>query len=186
MPDVVAIDPDRYPSNSGGTTPTDDPPSSPARILIVEGHMELWRMLANCLDELNIRTFPTPEREDVSEPNEIGTVTSDGNRSKGVFRFQGWELDLRTRRLVNHEGDQVPLTKGDYALLVAFLAAPGRPLSRESLLQATRVHENALNRSIDVRVLRLRRKLETEPGAPRAIRTERSVGYSFALPVERL
>jgi two-component system, OmpR family, response regulator len=56
-----------------------------------------------------------------------------------------------------------------------------RPLSREHLLSATRVHD----RSIDVQVPRLRRKLETAD-APRIIRTERGIGYVFALPVERL
>jgi DNA-binding response OmpR family regulator len=78
------------------------------------------------------------------------------------------------------------LTKGEYALLTAFLDAPQRPLSREQLLQATRVHEDIFDRSIDVQILRLRRKLETDPSAPSIIRTERGVGYVFALPVERL
>jgi DNA-binding response OmpR family regulator len=77
----------------------------------------------------------------------------------------------------------VPLTKGEFALLVAFLEAPGRPLSREHLLQATRMHEDIFDRSIDVQVLRLRRKLETDPTAPRFIQTERGVGYKFAGPV---
>jgi two-component system OmpR family response regulator len=56
--------------------------------------------------------------------------------------------------------------------------------SREQLLQATRMREDIFDRSIDVQVLRLRRKLETEASAPRAIQTERGVGYFFALPVE--
>jgi two-component system, OmpR family, response regulator len=70
-------------------------------------------------------------------------------------------------------------------MLIAFLDAPQRPLSREHLLQATRVHEDVLDRSIDVQVLRLRRKLESDPSAPSVIRTERGVGYVFTLPVER-
>ena len=61
-----------------------------------------------------------------------------------------------------------------------------RPLSREHLLQATRVHEDIFDRSIDVQILRLRRKLETDPSAPSIIRTERGVGYVFALPVQRV
>jgi DNA-binding response OmpR family regulator len=59
-------------------------------------------------------------------------------------------------------------------------------LSREYLLQATRVHEDVFDRSIDVQILRLRRKLEVDPSAPRIIQTERGVGYVFALPVERV
>jgi DNA-binding response OmpR family regulator len=78
------------------------------------------------------------------------------------------------------------LTKREYALLLAFLCAPQRPLSRESLVQATNVHEDVLDRSVDVQVLRLRRKLETDTGTPCVITTERSVGYVFTLPVEEL
>jgi DNA-binding response OmpR family regulator len=59
-------------------------------------------------------------------------------------------------------------------------------LSREHLLQATRIHEDVFDRSIDVQVLRLRRKLEADPAAPSIIRTERGIGYVFTLPVEPL
>jgi DNA-binding response OmpR family regulator len=81
-------------------------------------------------------------------------------------------------------GAQVCLSKAEYALLLAFLEAPQRPLAREQLLQATRVHEDIYDRSIDVQVLRLRRRLEADPSAPRMILTERGVGYIFALTVE--
>jgi DNA-binding response OmpR family regulator len=80
----------------------------------------------------------------------------------------------------------VVLTKGEYALLIAFLDAPQRPLSREYLLHATRVHEDIFDRSIDVQVLRLRRKLEVDATAPSFVRTERGVGYVFIPPVEQL
>ena len=102
------------------------------------------------------------------------------------YRFGGWELDRRTRRLTDSHGDPVGLTRGQYAILNAFLDAPQRPLSRERLLHATRVNEDIFDRSIDVQVLRLRRKLQGDPGAPGFIQTERGVGYVFALPVERL
>ncbi|OAF10253.1 DNA-binding response regulator [Bradyrhizobium centrolobii] len=105
---------------------------------------------------------------------------------KGRWRFGSWQVDRRLRRLTNAAGEPISLTKGEYALLMAFLDAPQRPLSREYLLQATRVHEDIFDRSIDVQVLRLRRKLETDSSAPSIIRTERGVGYVFTLPVERL
>ena len=105
---------------------------------------------------------------------------------RGRFRFSGWQLDRKVRRLTDPAGTPVALTKGEYALLVAFLDAPQRPLSREHLLQATRVHEDVFDRSIDVQILRLRRKLERDPSAPRVIQTERGVGYVFAVPVERV
>jgi DNA-binding response OmpR family regulator len=103
----------------------------------------------------------------------------------GGYRFNGWRLERRGRRLVDPKEAPVSLSKGEYALLLAFLEAPERPLTREHLLQATRVHEDIFDRSVDVQVLRLRRKLEIDPNAPRMIRTERGIGYVFALPVER-
>jgi two-component system, OmpR family, response regulator len=107
-------------------------------------------------------------------------------RASRRCRFGGWLLDRHTRRLTSPAGVPVALTKGEYALLLAFLDAPLRPLTREILLQATRVHEDVFDRSIDARVLRLRRKLETDAAAPRLIRTERGTGYVFAVPVEQL
>ena len=102
------------------------------------------------------------------------------------IRFGNWELDRRTRLLVKAVAAPVKLTKGEYAILTAFLAAPGRPLSREYLLRATRMHEDICDRSIDVIVLRLRQKVEIDPAAPTIIRTERGVGYVFTQPVEVL
>jgi two-component system OmpR family response regulator len=101
------------------------------------------------------------------------------------FRFCGWHLDSKTRRLTDPTGAPVTLTKGEYTLLLVLLNAPRRPLSREYLLQATHVHEDVFDRSIDVQILRLRRKLERGPDAPRMIETERGIGYLFAVPVER-
>jgi DNA-binding response OmpR family regulator len=86
--------------------------------------------------------------------------------------------------LADTDGNPVPLTKSEYALLLAFLEAPQRTLSREHLLQATRIHEDIFDRSIDVQVLRLRRKLEPNPSAPRIIKTERGLGYVFSAPVQ--
>lgn len=104
----------------------------------------------------------------------------------GGYRFEGWELRRKTRTLRDPSGALVALTKGDYALLVAFLEAPRRLLSREDLLTMTRTHDDVFDRSIDVQVLRLRRKLETDPARPRLIRTERGMGYSFDASVEPL
>ena len=117
---------------------------------------------------------------------ESGQANAQRETEKGRCRFGGWQLDRRNRRLTNSAGEPVALTKGEYALLIAFLDAPLRPLSREHLLQATRIHEDVFDRSIDVQVLRLRRKLETDPSTPSVIRTERGVGYVFSLPVEAL
>ena len=99
-----------------------------------------------------------------------------------TLRFGRWSLDRRARKLHDENGPVV-LTKGEYALLCAFAEAPQRPLNREHLLQATRVHEDVFDRSIDVQILRLRRKLEVDPSNPRIIQTERGIGYVFTLAV---
>jgi two-component system, OmpR family, response regulator len=117
---------------------------------------------------------------------EAGRAAPARDPERGRYRFHGWQLDSKARRLSDPSGAAVPLTKGEYSLLVAFLDAPQRPLSREHLLQVTRVHEDIFDRSIDVQILRLRRKLERDPNAPRMIQTERGVGYTFAVAVERV
>jgi DNA-binding response OmpR family regulator len=117
---------------------------------------------------------------------EMARTASPRNAEQGSCRFGGWQLDRRARRLTDPKGAQVVLTKGEYGLLIAFLEAPQRPLTREHLLQATRMHEDIFDRSIDVQILRLRRKLETDPAIPRIIQTERGIGYTFVLPVEHV
>jgi DNA-binding response OmpR family regulator len=122
----------------------------------------------------------------VQRRRDMGRNAARREAAQGLYRFGTWQLDRRTQSLVDVSGTPVLLTKGEYALLVAFLDAPQRPLTREHLLQATRVREDVFDRSIDVQILRLRRKLETDPSVPRVIQTERGVGYVLALPVERL
>lgn len=122
----------------------------------------------------------------VQRRREMGRIAARRDAAQGRYRFGTWQLDRRTRRLIDADGVPVVLTKGEYALLVAFVDAPQQPLTREHLLQATRIHEDVFDRSIDVQILRLRRKLEIDPSVPRIIQTERGVGYRFALPVEPL
>jgi two-component system, OmpR family, response regulator len=101
------------------------------------------------------------------------------------YRFAGFELETRTRRLRSPAGDVVPLTAGEFNLLLAFVKSPHHVLSREQLLAASRVHdEEVFDRSIDVQILRLRRKLEADPREPKLIKTERGAGYVLATSVE--
>jgi two-component system, OmpR family, response regulator len=102
-----------------------------------------------------------------------------------AYRFDGWELNLNTRRLSARDGHTVPLSNGEFSLLVVLLGAPSRILSRDQLLDLSRLHNDEVyNRSVDVQIMRLRRKIEKDPAEPRYIRTERGVGYLFGVPVE--
>jgi DNA-binding response OmpR family regulator len=104
-----------------------------------------------------------------------------------AFRFGSWELNVGLRKLRAADGRTVDLTNGEFSLLAAFLAAPQRVLAREQLLELSRLHNaEVYDRSIDVQILRLRRKIETDPARPRYIRTERGVGYVFQVAVERI
>jgi DNA-binding response OmpR family regulator len=109
------------------------------------------------------------------------------NEKRRAYRFAGWELNLRTRRLTGAGGKRVELTNGEFSLLEAFCAAPQRVLSREQLLDLSRLHNaEVYDRSIDVQILRLRRKIEANPSHPEYIKTERGAGYVFDTPVDVL
>ena len=103
----------------------------------------------------------------------------------GGYRFAGLTLDLSTRHLARSDGSRIPLTRREYDLLCALLCNAGRTLTREHLLSASRPHQGLIERSIDVMVLRLRRKLETSPDAQRIIETKRGIGYAIEVAVER-
>jgi two-component system, OmpR family, response regulator len=108
-------------------------------------------------------------------------------RKVRAYRFAELELNLRTRRLKQRDGRPVDLTNGEFNLLAALLSSPQRILTRDQILEASRVYDNEVyDRSIDVQVARLRRKIEADPAHPRFIVTERGVGYTFDCAVEVL
>jgi len=102
-----------------------------------------------------------------------------------VFRFEGWELNLRLRRLKGPEGREQTLPQGEFTLLTALLSSPQRVLSRSQLIQYSHIYDDEIfDRSIDVQILRLRRRIEVKPSAPKLIVTERGSGYVFTAPVQ--
>ncbi len=104
-------------------------------------------------------------------------------RSKA--QFAGWNLDLSTRELMSPDGGEVRLTTGEFELLAAFVNNPNQVLSRDRLLDLARNREaGPFDRTIDVQVGRLRRKLEDDPKNPTMIKTVRGGGYIFTPPVE--
>jgi DNA-binding response OmpR family regulator len=92
-------------------------------------------------------------------------------------------LDLQTRRLTALSGEEVMLRAGEFELLKLFAENPHRPLSRDWLLETTSHREmEAFDRAIDIRILRIRRKIEADPARPTSIRTVRGAGYMFVPP----
>ena len=112
-------------------------------------------------------------------------VSGPARKEIRAYRFGEFELNLRTRRLKPRGGGHIALTNGEFNLLAALLSAPERILTRDQLLEASRVYDNEVyDRAIDIQVLRLRRKIEQDPSQPKFIVTERGVGYIFSAPVE--
>lgn len=101
-----------------------------------------------------------------------------------VLSFAGWKLDRSRRHLESPIGVLVSLTDGEFDLLVAFAERPQVVLSREQLLDLSRGRSAiAFDRSIDMQITRLRRKIEADPEQPEVIKTVRGRGYVFASQV---
>jgi two-component system OmpR family response regulator len=104
--------------------------------------------------------------------------------SRDKLLFDGWTLDTAARRLTGAHGDEVPLTSGEFDLLCVFARHPGRVLSRDFLLEQTRGREaGPFDRTIDVQVGRLRKKIELNAEDPQVIKSVRGAGYLFVPPV---
>jgi len=107
--------------------------------------------------------------------------------TRGVVRFQGWTLDIRKHELTAPSGARVELSGAEYALLVVLLDNAQRVIGRERLLELSRSRlSESSDRSIDVLISRLRRKLSQDDAEGSLIRTIRGVGYMLTAPVEQL
>ncbi|MDE2148141.1 MAG: response regulator transcription factor [Burkholderiales bacterium] len=118
---------------------------------------------------------------------QVQATLPERDSARRAFRFAGWELNLRTRRLQGPGGQAVELSNGEFSLLAALCRAPQRVLSRDQLLSMSRLHEGEVyDRAVDVQIRRLRLKLEADAAAPVLIVTERGAGYRLACEVETL
>lgn len=105
---------------------------------------------------------------------------------ESVFRFAGWRLDNISRQLFDPSNKEVVLSGSEFALLRIFLNHPNRVLSREQLLELSNGRNNdPFDRTIDMQVSRLRRRLQDDPRTPALIKTVRSAGYIFTARVDR-
>ena len=102
------------------------------------------------------------------------------------YHFDRWSLETGSRALLRDDGVTVPLSTGEYDLLIALVERPQRVLNRDQLLDLARGRSAAgLDRSIDTQVSRLRKKLEIDPGDPQIIKTVWGGGYMFTPAVTR-
>jgi DNA-binding response OmpR family regulator len=102
-----------------------------------------------------------------------------------AYRFAGWELNVRVRRLKSPQGEVIALRNAEFNVLAAFLASPQRVLTREQLLSMSHVHNDEVyDRAVDTQVGRLRQKFEEHGVDQELIHTERGVGYIFTVHVE--
>jgi DNA-binding response OmpR family regulator len=100
------------------------------------------------------------------------------------FEFEGRRLDVSMRRLANGDDDDVPLTTGEFDLLLVLLQRPHQVLTRDQLMDAVHGRQaGPFDRAIDVQIGRLRRKLEVDPANPQLIKSVRGAGYLFAAVV---
>jgi DNA-binding response OmpR family regulator len=100
-------------------------------------------------------------------------------------RMGRFTLDLAKRELHDDEGNDVAVTAGEFDILKIFAENPNRPLSRDWLLETTSHRSrDPFDRAIDLRITRIRRKIEPSPEKPTVIRTVRGIGYMFVPPVE--
>ena len=102
-------------------------------------------------------------------------------RSSGRIRFDRWTLDLVRHELSDDTGVGVPLSNGEYRLLCALIERPNLTLTRDQLLDLTQGRDaGVFDRAVDNAIVRLRRKIEQDPSAPKIIRTVYGGGYVFA------
>jgi two-component system phosphate regulon response regulator OmpR len=107
----------------------------------------------------------------------VQNVVKEGGKR---VRFGRCEIDLAARRLTDQDGNDVALTAMEFDLLKAFIGHPNQVLTRDQLLNMTRDRDwEPFDRSIDIRITRLRRKIEPDPESPRVIQTVRGAGYMY-------
>ena len=123
----------------------------------------------------------------VGAPPSMTALASAPVASRDRFGFAGWEFDMGARKLTNPERVEVSLTTGEFDLLAVLVSHPGRVLSRDFLLEHTRGRgAGPFDRTIDVQVGRLRKKMEVDSERPELIKSVRGAGYVLVAPISPL
>lgn len=125
------------------------------------------------LREVHARLKSILRRRNPSQP-------SKETASEDVLSFEGWSLNITRRSLQDPGGQEIDLTTGEFDMLVTLVRNAGRVLSRDQLMDMTRGrHLEAFDRAVDAQIVRLRRKIESDPKRPQLVKSVRGVGYVF-------
>jgi len=191
LPDVVLLDVN-LPDEDGLTLARFLRERFDVGIIMVTGASELADRVAGLevgADDYVVKPFELPElrarvKSVLRRMQARATLTSadqvSSNGSSPRVRVGMCSLDLDSHQLFAADGGEIPITGMEFDLLKAFIERPNRVLTRDQLLTLTRNREwEPLDRSIDIRIARVRRKIEADPEHPQAIRTVRGTGYMF-------
>lgn len=161
--------------------------SSDIAVIMVTGKTDAFdRVLGLELGAHDYVTKPFDARELLARTKNLIRLTRAARMASipsSLFVFDGWSLDSSARRLTAPSGKDIALTRGEFDLLSALTANAGRALTRDRLLDHVSHRDcDPYDRTIDVLVGRLRRKIEDNPKEPRRLITVHGVGYMFVAP----
>ncbi len=161
--------------------------TSDVAVIMVTGKIEAFdRVLGLELGAHDYVTKPFNARELMARAKNLIRLTRAARIATapaGALYFEGWALDKTARRLTAPDGNDVPLTRGEFDLLNILVTCAGRAMTRDSLLDHVSHRDgDPYDRTIDVLIGRLRRKIEANPKEPRRLITVHGVGYMFVPP----